>query len=106
MVKLFSRFGPVLHAEVIFNSNQGSKGFGFVTMASGKDAEFALVRLQNYIVDGRVISINLANPRIPRREAVVVNSELVQAERRLNHAEKEVMRLRKEICSEMLLGFM
>ena len=49
-------------------------------MPSGKEAEFTL-RLQNYIVEGRVISINLANPR---RDPVVVNinSDLVKTERR------------------------
>ena len=103
LVQLFSRFGPVLHAEVIFNEHQFSKGFGFVTMARGKDAEYAMVRLQNYIVDGRVISINLATPRVSTR--VVVDS-LAQAEMRLSQAEKEVMRLREELASGMRLGFM
>ena len=103
LVQLFSRFGPVLHAEVIFNEHQYSKGFGFVTMARGKDAEYAMVRLQNYIVDGRVISINLATPRVSTR--VVVDS-LAQAEMRLSQAEKEVMRLREELASGMRLGFM
>ena len=103
MVKLFSRFGTVLHAEVILNSEQESKGYGFVTMANGKDAEYVMVRLQKYIVDGRSISINLANPR---KSAMVVNKDLFQAEAELKQAEKEVMRLRGELWSVMRLGFM
>ena len=103
MVKLFSRFGIVLDAEVIFNSQEVSKGYGFVTMANGKDAEYAMVRLQKYIVDGRSITINLANPR---KSAVVVNSDLVQAEMKLKQAEKEVMRVREELWSGLRLGFM
>ena len=106
MAKLFSRYGLVLYSEVILDSKQASKGFGFVTMANGKDAEFTLMRLQNYIVDGRVISISLANPRNPRKDAVAGNSDLVEAERRLHQAQKEVMRLREELCAEMRLGHM
>ena len=60
MVQLFSPFGPVLQAVVIFNA-RGSKGFGFVTMAREEDAQNALARLNNSIIDGRAISINLAN---------------------------------------------
>ena len=104
MVKLFSRFGIVLDAEVIFHSHEASKGYGFVTMANGKDAEYVMVRLQKYIVDGRSISINLANPR---KSAVVVNNrDLVQAEMKLKQAEKEVMRVREELWSGLRLGFM
>ena len=98
MVQLFSQFGPVLHAEIIFN-DRGSKGFGFVTMARGEDAQTALVRLNHSIVDGRTISISLANPR-----KFVVSRQLSQAQFRLEQAQLEVQRLREELCME--LGFM
>ena len=54
-------------------------------MARGEDAENALTRLNNSIVDGRTISINFANPKKP--------SNLKEAEFRLNQTELEVQRL-------------
>ena len=86
---------------VILNQQQYSKGFGFVTMEREEDAHNAMVRLQNYVLDGRTISINLAYPKKP---AVVVN--IVEAEMRLHQAEEEVMRLREELCSRLGRGFM
>ena len=86
---------------VILNQQQYSKGFGFVTMEREEDAHNAMVRLQNYVLDGRTISINLAYPKKP---AVV--ADIVEAEMRLHQAEEEVMRLREELCSRLGRGFM
>ena len=97
MVQLFSPFGPVLQAVVIFNA-RGSKGFGFVTMAREEDAQKAMARLNHSMIDGRSISINLANPKKSS-----MDRELSQAQVRLEQAELEVQRLREELCSE--LGF-
>ena len=88
---------------VILNQQQYSKGFGFVTMEREEDAHNAMVRLQNYVLDGRTISINLAYPKKP---AVVVDTDIVKAEMRLHQAEEEVMRLREELCSRLGRGFM
>ena len=98
MVQLFSPFGPVLHAVVIFNA-RGSKGFGFATMAREKDAQNALARLNNSIIDGRAISINLANLK---KSAVA--RQLSKAQARLEQAEFEVQRLREVVCSELGFG--
>ena len=78
-------------------------GYGFVTMEREEDAQNAMVRLQNYVLDGRSLSINLAHPR---KSTVVVDTDLVKAEIRLNQAEEEVMRLREELCSRLVLGLM
>ena len=96
MIELFSKFGPVLDAEIIFNS-RGSKGFGFVTMARREDGWVALDRLHNSKVDGRIIDINLAHPK---KSALVRFSiiDLLEAEVRLAQAEVEVERLRRELC--------
>ena len=51
---LFGKFGTVVEAEIIYN-DKGSKGFGFVTMSRGKDADYALRKLNHAIVEGRVI---------------------------------------------------
>ena len=53
---LFGKFGNVEEAEIIFNG-KGSKGFGFVTMSRGQDADNALNMLNNAIVEGRVLEV-------------------------------------------------
>ena len=55
---LFGRFGNVEEAEIIYN-DKGSKGFGFVTMSRGQDADNALIRLNHSIVEGRIIEVSL-----------------------------------------------
>merc|ERR1719228_559957 len=63
LIKLFGKFGAVQDAEIIYN-DMGSKGFGFVTMARGQDADRAVSRLNHATVEGRVIVVNLATPKI------------------------------------------
>ena len=53
---LFGRFGNVEDAEIIYN-DKGSKGFGFVTMSRGQDADNALLRLNHAVVEGRIIEV-------------------------------------------------
>ena len=55
---LFGKFGTVVEAEIIYN-DKGSKGFGFVTMSRGKDADYALRKLNHAIVEGRVIEVSV-----------------------------------------------
>ena len=109
MVQLFSRFGSVLDAEIIYN-DRGSKGFGFITMESGEDADNALRRLHHSVVEGRLILVNMATPKksaLVKTSGPLVRanpSALVQAEVRLAQAKLEVARLREELCPS--LGFM
>ena len=108
---LFAKFGNVEDAEIIYN-DKGSKGFGFVTMSRGRDADHARIRLNQAIVEGRIIEVNLATPRVvsvkktsadvgpPVEDPAVspVSSEaLMEAELKLAQAQREVLRLRKQI---------
>merc|ERR1719508_347669 len=60
---MFSHFGEVTDAEIIYN-DKGSKGFGFVTLSKGKDADKAQIGLHGSTVEGRVIEVNLATPKM------------------------------------------
>lgn len=62
LANMFSIFGPILDAEVIFNE-RGSKGFGFVSFANSCDANRAKRALDGIFVDGRQIEVNYATPR-------------------------------------------
>ena len=102
MVQLFSCFGTVLDAEVIYNS-RGSKGYGFVTMARREEAELILERLHNSVIDKRAIKINMATPKksalnIRGGNGAVNPSNLLLAEVRLAQARLDVKRLREELA--------
>jgi len=57
---MFVNFGPILDAEIIYN-HRGSKGFGFITLASCQEAEKAKKYLHGTVKDGRFIEVNNAS---------------------------------------------
>lgn len=63
----FSQAGNVVSATVITDKFSGrSKGFGFVEMASEKEAEEAVKKFNGQSLDGRNITVNEARPQQPR----------------------------------------
>ncbi|CAA0836515.1 RNA-binding protein CP29B- chloroplastic [Striga hermonthica] len=64
---LFQQVGSVEMVEVIFDKNSGrSRGFGFVTMSSIKEAEAAVQQLNGYELECRALKVNSGPP--PKRE--------------------------------------
>lgn len=60
----FGQFGPVVDAIVMMERGTGiSRGFGFVTMASRKDAPRAIEALNGSDLNGRSIVVNVATER-------------------------------------------
>lgn len=67
--KLFEQAGTVESARVITDRYSGrSKGFGFVEMATAKEAEKAKQELNGKELDGRTIAIDDARPQAPRED--------------------------------------
>ncbi len=63
----FAAFGAVESARVIIDRDSGrSKGFGFVEMASDKEAEDAIAQLNGSSQGGRNITVSEARPQAPR----------------------------------------
>jgi len=60
--QMFEEHGTVADAEIIYNE-RGSKGFGFVTMATVEDAQKARDALNGKEIQGRKIEVNNATPR-------------------------------------------
>lgn len=60
----------VVEAVVITDKfNEGrSKGFGFVTVAEAAQAEKAIEAMNGQDVDGRKIVVNIARPKVERRD--------------------------------------
>ena len=61
--EIFAPHGTVASARVIADKFTGqSRGFGFVEMASGAEAENAIAALNGAQVDGRTLVVNEAKP--------------------------------------------
>jgi RNA recognition motif-containing protein len=64
---LFGQHGTVQSAQVIMDRDTGrSKGFGFVEMDSGEQAQAAITALNGQQVNGRALTVNEARPREDR----------------------------------------
>jgi RNA recognition motif-containing protein len=65
---LFSGFGSVASAKIIFDRETGnSKGFGFIEMGSDEEASAAIAGVNGRELDGRQIRVNEALDK-PRRD--------------------------------------
>jgi RNA recognition motif-containing protein len=64
---LFTQFGPVVSAKIIFDKETGrSKGFGFVEMENEQEGKAAIASLNESEVMGRKLIVNEAKPQEPR----------------------------------------
>ncbi len=64
---LFSQFGTVKRAQVVTDKyTSRSKGFGFVEMADGAEAQAAISGLNLKEHNGRCMTVNEARPREER----------------------------------------
>ena len=65
--QLFAPHGTVQSAQVIMDRDTGrSKGFGFVEMNNGDEAEAAIKALNGQQSNGRALTVNEARPREER----------------------------------------
>ena len=62
--KVFEQFGEVSSAKIIRDRESGrSKGFGFIEMSNGDEANAAIEKLNGTDVDGRNVKVNIAKPK-------------------------------------------
>ncbi len=62
--ELFSQFGSVVSAKVIMDRDTDrSKGFGFVEMSSGDEAQAAISNLNQTDLKGRTLMVKEARPK-------------------------------------------
>jgi RNA recognition motif-containing protein len=65
--EIFSAHGTVESANVITDKFTGqSRGFGFVEMSSGSEAQQAISALNGTQLDGRTLTVNEAKPQARR----------------------------------------
>lgn len=66
--ELFGQFGVVVNANIIMDRETGqSKGFGFIEMSSGEEADLAIRELDGADFGGRNLKVNEARPREDNR---------------------------------------
>jgi RNA recognition motif-containing protein len=64
---LFSPHGTVESTRIITDKFTGqSRGFGFVEMSTGQEAQSAITALHETQLDGRTLTVNEAKPQGPR----------------------------------------
>lgn len=102
LIEHFSQAYPLKHATVILDpTTKISRGFGFVTFTDAEDAQQALIDLNDSILDGRKIKIELAEARHReiqdsiggRSSSKNVKGEELRAKRQLQHEENQPPKL-------------
>ncbi len=64
---LFERYGAVNSARIMTDRDTGrSRGFAFVEMENGNEADNAITALNGYQMDGRALNVNEARPKPER----------------------------------------
>ena len=64
---LFGQVGTVSVVEIIFDKFTGrSRGFAFITMGNGDEAQKAVEKFHGYELEGRALAVNIARPREER----------------------------------------
>lgn len=64
---LFGQVGTVSVVEIIFDKFTGrSRGFAFVTMTTGDEAQKAVEKFHGFQMEGRALAVNIARPREER----------------------------------------
>ncbi len=64
---LFGEVGTVNVVEIIFDKFTGrSRGFAFVTMANGEEAQKGVEKFHGHQIEGRALAVNIARPREER----------------------------------------
>ncbi|NDY90251.1 RNA recognition motif domain-containing protein [Ideonella livida] len=67
LAQMFAPYGQVQSAKVMMERDTGrSKGFGFVEMGSGAEAQAAIEGLNGQSAGGRALVVNVARPREER----------------------------------------
>ncbi|PWA51236.1 Nucleotide-binding, alpha-beta plait [Artemisia annua] len=85
LAKLFQTCGNVVMVEVVYDKlNRRSRGFGFVTMSSVKEAEAAAKKFDGYELEGRQLRVNYGPPpskksfiKEPKEERNDINTNTV-----------------------------
>ncbi len=75
LTNLFKQFGEVNTAEVVLDAFTGqSRGFAFIEMINDLEGQEAISRLNNFELNNRAISVELAKPRTEQKGSYPVGN--------------------------------
>ncbi len=67
LVEMFTQFGTVAKAQIVMDRETGrSRGFAFIEMANDAEAQSAIQALHEQPMNGRTLTVNMAQPRQER----------------------------------------
>lgn len=75
---LFREAGEVIRADVMTSKFGKSRGFGTVVFGTPEDAENAVAKFQNYVLDGRNLEVRPGKEPGERRKPAVKNSDFTE----------------------------
>ncbi|KAI1430981.1 hypothetical protein GGR50DRAFT_130972 [Xylaria sp. CBS 124048] len=88
LTDFFSQHFPVKHATVVIDpQTKSSRGFGFVTFTDAEDTQAAKEQLQSHKLDGRPISLDIAETRQRQPGAAADDAAAKKEDRRVALAE-------------------
>ncbi|KAK5654155.1 hypothetical protein OQA88_7586 [Cercophora sp. LCS_1] len=104
LTEFFSQYYPVKHATVVVDpKTKTSRGYGFVSFADPEDAQEAKQRLNNHLLDGRRLRLDIAQPR--HRDGAkadsAIASNLVEEKRKREEALAEARKAPKLIIRNL-----
>merc|ERR1712203_425974 len=74
--ELFGQFGEIKDVRIVTHRNGHSKGIAYVDFVNDSEASKAIVKLDNYVMDGRTISVAISQPPVRKEESVTVSKSL------------------------------
>ncbi|TLS27903.1 hypothetical protein PpBr36_00511 [Pyricularia pennisetigena] len=92
LTELFSQHFPVKHATVVLDQKTKTpRGYGFVTFTDAEDALQAKEKLDNHLIDGRRMRLEIAEPRhrAATKAGVAVETPLAAEKRKREEEEAE-----------------
>jgi len=74
--ELFGQYGEIKDVRIVTLRNGHSKGIAYVDFVNDNEASKAVVKLDNYVMDGRTISVAISQPPVRKEESVTVSKSL------------------------------
>ena len=74
--ELFGQYGEIKDVRIVTLRNGHSKGLAYVDFVNDNEASKAIVKLDNYVMDGRTISVAISQPPARKEESVTVSKSL------------------------------
>ncbi len=102
LTEYFSQFYPLKHATIVTDpKTKASRGYGFVTFADADDAKEATEKLNNTVLGGRRLRLDLAEPRHRRGASTGQPSRVAEEKKKREESRAEALKPPKLIVRNL-----